>query len=111
MVNTTQDLPLETDGQNSLRAAINYADTLTDARAPSPSTRPSSARSPQTITLTNGQLTLTNAATITIEGPGAKLLTVSGSGTSQARVFDIEGGSAAIAGLTITGGIAVSRHS
>ena len=101
VVNTTQDLPLETDGQNSLRAAINYADTLT---GPSTITFDASVfgTTPQTITLTGGQLVLNGGATITIAGPGAKLLTVSGGGTSQ--VFDIEGGSLALAGLTISGG-------
>jgi hypothetical protein len=57
---------------------------------------------PQTITLTLGPLTLTNSATTTITGPGANLLSVSGAGKS--RVFDVEAATAAISGLTITGG-------
>jgi CSLREA domain-containing protein len=101
VVNTTEDRPLDTDGQNSLRAAINYADTLT---GPSTITFDSAVfgTTPQTITLILGELTLSSTATITIVGPGANLLTVSGGGKS--RVFDIEGGSAALAGLTISGG-------
>ena len=102
IVNTTQDLPLETGGLNSLRAAIAYANTLTGARAISfdPSVFGTTL---QTISLTLGQLALTNPATITINGPGAALLTVSGGGAS--RVFDVSG-SAALLGLTISGGSA-----
>src|SRR5262249_48974881 len=58
----------------------------------------------KTITLTTGDLLITDAVTIT--GPGAKLATVSGNYTS--RVFNINvpgaGGPVAISGLTITGG-------
>src|SRR5262249_25961551 len=56
---------------------------------------------PQIITLTGSQLNLTDAATTTIIGPGANLLTVSGNTAS--RVFAVYG-SAQISGLTITGG-------
>jgi hypothetical protein len=105
VVTTTQDLPLETDRQNSLRAAIDYADTLA---GPSTITFDPAVfgTTPQTITLIHGELTLSNTATITIVGPGAELLTVNGGGES--RVFDIEGGSAALEGLTISGGNAAS---
>ncbi len=61
---------------------------------------------PQTITLSGGSLLLTDTATTTITGPGANLLSVSGGGKS--RVFDIDGASAALSGLTITGGSAES---
>jgi parallel beta-helix repeat protein len=57
---------------------------------------------PQTITLTSGQLALTGKATTTISGPGASLLSVSGN--HAGRVFGVYGGSAALSGLTITGG-------
>ena len=59
---------------------------------------------PATITLTQGQLELTNtAAAITIDGPGASLLSVSGNKAS--RVFQVDKGvTASISGLTITGG-------
>ena len=40
---------------------------------------------PQTITLTSGQLELTDAATTTITGPGSSLLSISGNNAS--RVF------------------------
>ncbi len=102
LVNTTQDLPLETDGQNSLRAAIKYADSLT---GPSAITFDPAVfgTTPRTITLTSGALALTNnTATITIVGPGAKLLTVSGNQASG--VFEVEGAVVAMSGLTITGG-------
>src|SRR5262249_44668113 len=54
----------------------------------------------QTIGLTRGQLALCKNLTIT--GPGANRLTVSGNNTS--RVFDIQSAAVAISGLTITGG-------
>ena len=59
----------------------------------------------QTITLTSGELLIQQS--LTIQGPGADQLTVSGSGTS--RVFDLTGSgtSAAITGLTIADGVAV----
>jgi hypothetical protein len=58
---------------------------------------------PQTITLTSGQLELTGAATTTITGPGANLLSISGD--NAGRVFDIASGSAAeLSGLTVTDG-------
>ena len=56
---------------------------------------------PQKIALTSGPLGSTDTATTTISGPGANLLTISGN--SASRVFDITG-SAALSGLTVTGG-------
>jgi hypothetical protein len=54
-----------------------------------------------TITLTSGQLEITNS--LDIEGPGANQLTISGNHAS--RVFDISGGATVtIAGLTIANG-------
>jgi hypothetical protein len=55
----------------------------------------------QTITLTSDQLTLNKS--LDIEGPGARLLAISGNDTN--RVFNINAGlTATIAGLTITHG-------
>jgi hypothetical protein len=54
----------------------------------------------QTIGLTSGKLTLRK--NLIIAGPGANLLTVNGNNAS--RVFDIQSGTVAISGLTITGG-------
>jgi hypothetical protein len=45
---------------------------------------------------------LSDPATTTIVGPGSKRLTIEGDGTSW--VFDIEGGSLALSGLTVTAG-------
>ena len=57
----------------------------------------------QTITLTQGQLTVSQ--NLDIEGPGAGQLTVSGN--SATRVFEISGGATVtIAGLTIAHGAA-----
>src|SRR5262249_42626938 len=85
-------------GAGTLRAAVNQAnsenggDTIVFS---------SLFHTPQTITLTSGPLTLSGPAT-TINGPGAAMLTISGGEVSQ--VIDVEGGFAAISGLTISGG-------
>jgi CSLREA domain-containing protein len=61
------------------------------------------AGGPGTITLdpTLGELSLTDSATTTIQGPGPNLLTISGGNAT--RVFDISGG-ADLAGLTVADG-------
>ena len=101
VVNTTQDLPRLIGGQNSLRAAIAYADSLTGPQTINfdPSVF---GKTSQTIALTYGQLTLSDPTGVTITGPGASLLAVSGNNAS--RVMEIQGGPAAISGLTVTGG-------
>jgi hypothetical protein len=58
---------------------------------------------PQTITLTSGQIVITKAMTIT--GPGANLLTISGNNAS--RVFEtvfLPSATIGLSGMTITGG-------
>jgi hypothetical protein len=56
-----------------------------------------------TIVLTGSQLELTDAATTSISGPGANLLSISGGNLS--RVFQVDGPvTASISGLTISGG-------
>ena len=81
-------------GAGSLRAAIKAAgsgDTIVFA----------SALKHKTITLTSGELAVTES--LEIEGLGAKNLAISGNAAS--RVFDISGGVAVtIAGLTIACG-------
>src|SRR5208337_1086742 len=88
------------NGAGSLRAEIGLAtsDATNDTIAFS-----STFNTPQTITLTSGQLNLTKASgTLTIQGPGANLLSVSGNNASG--VFYLNGGSAYLSGLTVTGG-------
>jgi parallel beta-helix repeat protein len=59
-------------------------------------------KTPRKITLTGGQLELSDMATTTISGPAAGVMI---SGNNASRVFAIDGGaSAALSGLTITGG-------
>jgi hypothetical protein len=105
VLSTHRDVLHNVDGLASLRAAIAYAnshpgpDTITFDPAVF-------GKAPRTITLIGGPLVLTDKATTTIRGPGAKLLTLQSDGRS--RVFDIRGGSAAISGLTIRGGTARS---
>ena len=103
-VNTTAGGVGSAPGQLSLPQAINLADVLSTADSISFATAAFSG--PETITLTAGPLVLTDKATTTITGPAANLLSISGNKASQ--VFDIKGGSAALSGLTITGGSANS---
>jgi predicted outer membrane repeat protein len=56
----------------------------------------------QTITLTRGELLINKD--LTIAGPGAGALTVSGNNAS--RVFDVAGGTVTLSGLTISNGLA-----
>ena len=101
VVDTLLDEADHADGRTSLREAIAYAASLPGAQTIT--FDPADfGTTPQSITLSNGALTLNDTATITISGPGAELLTVNGNQASG--VFEIEGGSAAISGLTVTGG-------
>ena len=90
-------------GTGSLRNAIASANSTAGADA---TVFDDSFNSPRTITLTSGQLTITNDLTIT--GPGAANLTVSGNNAS--RVFNVDDGNfgtvrtVRIEGLTVTAG-------
>src|SRR5262245_565297 len=83
-------------GPGSLRAAVARANAH-----PGADTIDSDSGLTGTIALTGGELDLTDDLTIT--GPGADKLTVSGSNLS--RVFQVEAGeTVSISGLTIAGG-------
>jgi hypothetical protein len=86
-------------GAGSLRAAISAANA-----SPGADLIVFAPTAYGTITLTSGQLSITDA--LTIDGPGAGKLAVSGNDAS--RVFEVNSGiSAALDGLTITRGRAV----
>jgi hypothetical protein len=92
--------PADSPAQGTLRWAVEQANEAT-----TPSTIDFNlGSSPATITLSQGQLVLSNAAdSITIDGPGASSLSISGNDAS--RVFQVDNGvTASISGLTITGG-------
>ncbi len=101
-VNTPIDGVGSAPGQMSLRQAVNLANVLTSEDAIVFSS--AFHASAQTITLTGGPIVLTDRATTTIVGPGASLLTLSGN--KAGRVIELNGGGAAIQGLTITDGVA-----
>jgi len=89
-------------GSGSLRAAIFTANNNSD---PTNTITFAPSLAGRTITLTTGELAITKS--LTISGPGANLLTISGNNTS--RVFDISGGkTVTIAGLTIAHGKAAT---
>jgi hypothetical protein len=82
-------------GAGSLRAVI-------AAAAPGDTITFSSALNGQTITLTSGEILINESLTIT--GPGASSLTISGNNSS--RIFFINSGTVSISGLTIASGLA-----
>ena len=91
----------DNEGSGSLRFAIVAANLFSG-----PDTivfDPTFFSTPRTITLTSGELSITDSVTIT--GPGANLLTLSGNKTN--RIFKVAGGSlnVAISGLTISDGV------
>lgn len=84
-------------GQCTLREAVNGANTLLGG-----DTINFQAGLTGTITLTSGALFITSD--ITINGPGARVLSVSGGGASRVFVVSGTGTTVNISGLTITGG-------
>jgi parallel beta-helix repeat protein len=101
VVNTTIDGTGSPSGDLSLRQAINLANALDVAETIT--FDPIVFATPQTITLTAGQLELSDTGgTVTISGPAAGV-TISGGGMS--RVFQVDSGvTAVLSGLTISGG-------
>ena len=97
MVTTLADVVDPDDGLLSLREALNETDA-TIAFDPS-----MYADGPAVITLNGSSLTPANY--ISIEGPGAELLSIDAGGTSGVFTID-EGVTVSISGLTITGGSA-----
>ncbi|WP_263357026.1 beta strand repeat-containing protein [Acidicapsa ligni] len=94
-VSDTTDSPSDS---NSVRYAINHAksgDTVTFANS----------LDGQVIALTGGTLSI--STNIAIQGPGANLLTISGS--NSATVFSINSSAVAISGLTIANGRAATN--
>ena len=104
VVNTTADLFGFYTGTNSLREAIAGANAVPDQTI---TFDPTVFTGGQTITLTSGQLGLSDTTgTTTITGPAAGV-TVHAGGAS--RVFQIDSGAtASISGITVTGGSALS---
>jgi hypothetical protein len=98
---TAHDVVIEFYNLASLRAAIADANSH-----PGPDTiifDPAEfGTKRRTIRLVGGPLVITNPATTTIIGPGARLLMLKGAGRSPD--FDIRGGSLALSGVSITGG-------
>jgi MBG domain len=112
VVTTISDTTDPTDGQTTLHEAIAYAQflgtgtvTFNDGSVSGATTNFYDG-SPHAITLGGSEL-LISSGNVTIQGPGANLLTVSGNNAS--RVFEIAGGvTATIDGLTIASGHAES---
>ena len=103
VVNTTSDGPGSPPGILSLRLAVKLANVTDGAATITFDSTVFAA--PQTIALTTGQLELSDAGgLLTIDGPAAGL-TIDAGGKS--RVFQVDSGvTAALSGLTLTGGSA-----
>jgi hypothetical protein len=115
-VTTLQDSVNFTDGQTSLREAIFAANLVAGADTIAFAAALTSG-GPATLILTQGELAITDS--LTIQGPGASLLTIDASGNDPTptqnngdgtRLFNVDNGDAAnsinvsISGLTLTGG-------
>jgi hypothetical protein len=99
-INTLLDVVNANDAYYSLREAIADANRATDADTITFASF-LTASQPGTITLKNGQLTITS--NVTIDGPGASLLSISGG--NRSRVFEItSGASVKLSDMTITDG-------
>lgn len=111
-VTTASDVVDGSDGLLSLREAITLAEANADADTITFGDGSSIAGGtnfqdaiPDTITLTNGQLRVTRA--VTISGTGANLLTIHGNNASRVlEAYDLTGTSPAVtlSGVTLTGG-------
>ena len=62
----------------------------------------------QTITLTSGQLDISKD--LTIQGPGAGQLTISGYARAYSRIFEVDGAAVNISGLTMSNGYALGGN-
>ena len=101
VVNTTSDGTGSLPGDLDLRQAVNLANVI--GAATTMTFDPTIFAAPQTIRLTAGQLELSDAGGLeTITGPAAGL-TIDAGGKSRVFVVD-DGVTAALSGLTITGG-------
>ena len=96
---TVTDTSDNASDTGSLRYAI---DNLASGSAASTNTINFSLPSGSTVTLSNGALTISQG--VTISGPGADLLSVSGNNASNVFTINSFGVSVTMSGLTITGG-------
>lgn len=95
------------DATCTLRDAITASNASTGVKNITFSLPTCLPASPCTITLTGGELAVSNSGAVNINGPGSTALSVSGNSTS--RVFNLAAGSlAAIADISITGGRAAA---
>jgi CSLREA domain-containing protein len=104
VVNTTADNVNDDNVSGptvTLREAVNFANTYPGSA--DITFDPSVFGTAKTITLAS-QLNLTNTSSLTITGPGASLLKISGGDAT--RVFYMNGGAATLSGLTISDGSA-----
>jgi hypothetical protein len=103
VVTTTEDVVFNTDNETSLREAIYYANRKSGA-----DTITFKSGLSGTITLNSAELPVITDS-VTIAGPGAGVLVVSGN--SRSRIFEIGSGvSANVSGLTIKNGSAINSE-
>ncbi len=101
VVDTTEDNPIN-DGTLSLRDAINAANAIADNATITFDPTVFTPNATHTIDLTDGELGVDSNDLITIDGPGANVLTINAQG--QSRIFYLSYGGFDVEGVTITGG-------
>ncbi len=117
IVTTNSDNSAANDNQTSLREAIAFANTIPFSNPDPDPNKPPVLTAPSIITFApdvRGSINLTASLpaisnqqkTLTIQGPGARLLTVNGAG-SRSGVFQVANSNVTISGLTISGGTAI----
>ena len=99
VVTTAGDVVSDSDFVTSLREAINFGNSQAGANT---ITFNSQFDTAQTISLTSGELWVTDSLTIT--GPGQELLTVDAQQNSRVMKFSTSTGDLSLGGLTLTGG-------
>jgi hypothetical protein len=111
VTSTADSAPASSPAVGTLRWAVQQADASATG-----ATINFTLSTPATITLAQGPIDLGNdGGAVTIDGPGASLLTISGGGASQVITLDEvpQGGAqtASISGLTISGGVTTGEGS
>ena len=98
--------PIDSNGQVSLRSAIQAADALGGTNTIILPNLPGNTSTTYTLNLSDTVGDLAIKGNLTIQGAGASSTIINGAG--KGRVFEIDGGTVTISGVTVTGGVAAT---